>query len=97
LGTDPLKKHAFNIMLKPIGPVCNLDCTYCYYLEKKQLYPYARGFRINDDILEIFIKEYIESQPVPIVTFVWQGGEPTLLGIDFFRKALEYAKKTCPG
>ena len=97
MGTEPLKKHAFNIMLKPIGPVCNLDCTYCYYLEKKQLYPYARGFRINDDILEIFIKEYIESQPVPIVTFVWQGGEPTLLGIDFFRKALDMQKKHARG
>ncbi|MFP4366765.1 MAG: radical SAM protein, partial [Bacteroidales bacterium] len=93
----PVKRSAFQVMLKPVGPVCNLDCTYCYYLEKKNLYPYAKGFRLNDDLLEQFIKEYIEAQDVPVVSFVWQGGEPTLLGVDYFRKAVELQKKYSGG
>jgi uncharacterized protein len=84
---------AFNVMLKPIGPVCNLNCTYCYYLEKKNLYLDTRSFRMSEEILEHFTKQYIESQNVPVVSFVWQGGEPTMLGIDYFKKALEFQDK----
>jgi len=100
LFTDALKLHkpfAFNIMVKPSGPLCNLDCTYCYYLEKKNLYIGKKDFRLSEELLETFIQQYIEAQQVPVVTFVWQGGEPTLLGIDFFRKAVGLQKKYANG
>ena len=84
-------------MLKPIGPACNLNCTYCYYLEKKNLYPYAKGYRLNEGLLEKFIEEYIKSQDVPVVSFVWQGGEPTMLGLDYFKKAVELQQKYSEG
>ena len=85
--------HAYNIMIKPVGPVCNLNCTYCYYLEKKNLYREAESFRMNEEVLESFIRQYIQSQTVPTISFVWQGGEPTLLGLDFFEKVLELQEK----
>lgn len=84
---------AFHIMAKPIGPVCNLDCTYCYYLEKDKIYNQTKNFRMPDDILESYTRQYIESQDIPELTFTWQGGEPTLLGLDFFRKALALQNK----
>ncbi len=93
----PVKRSAFQVMLKPVGPACNLDCTYCYYLEKKNLYPFAKGYRLKDDVLETFIREYIQAQDVPVVSFVWQGGEPTMLGVDYFRKAWELQQKYSEG
>jgi uncharacterized protein len=80
-------------MTKPHGPVCNLNCTYCYYLEKKKLYPSAGSFRMDEALLESYIRQYIESQDIPDITFTWQGGEPTLMGIEFFRKAVDLQKK----
>jgi len=100
LFTDALKLKrpaAFNVMVKPIGSVCNLNCTYCYYLEKKKLYTGIESFRMPDNILEEFTKQYIEANEVPVVTFTWQGGEPTLMGLDFFRKAVGYQKKYAGG
>ena len=85
--------RAFHVMTKPIGPICNLDCEYCFYLDKEKLYPNTRSFRMNDEILENYVREYIEAQQVNEVTFAWQGGEPTLMGVDFFRRAAEYQKK----
>jgi uncharacterized protein len=82
---------AFHIMVKPRGSICNLDCHYCYYLSKENLYP-GSGFRMPEDVLEEFTRQYIEAQQVSEVTFAWQGGEPTLMGLDFFRKALEFQK-----
>lgn len=96
LFTDALKlkrPNAFNVMLKPAGPSCNLDCTYCYYLEKKKLFSEEASFRMTDELLELYTKQYIEANQVPVVTFTWQGGEPTLMGLDFFRKAIELQKK----
>lgn len=87
------KPTAYSVMLKPVGPVCNLNCTYCYYLEKKNLYPSSRNFRMSDEVLEEYTRQYIASQNVPVVSFVWQGGEPCLLGVDFFKKAVSYQKK----
>ncbi|MBN1141411.1 MAG: anaerobic sulfatase maturase [Deltaproteobacteria bacterium] len=84
--------HGLHLMAKPIGPACNLDCTYCFYLEKQALYGTAKDFRMSDEVLHAFIASYIASQPTPVVEFVWQGGEPTLLGIDFFRKVVEFQK-----
>ena len=96
LFTDALKlkrPNAFHVMLKPAGPSCNLNCTYCYYLEKKKLYPEKREMKMSDDLLENFTRQFIEAHQVPTVTFTWQGGEPTLMGLDFLRKAIELQKK----
>ncbi|RKX35387.1 MAG: anaerobic sulfatase maturase [Verrucomicrobia bacterium] len=83
----------FHIMTKPIGPLCNLDCEYCFYLEKEVLYPEKSNFRMSDEVLENYVRTYIEAQPVNEVNFAWQGGEPTLLGVKFFRKVVELQKK----
>ena len=96
LFTDALKlrrPNAFNVMLKPAGPSCNLNCTYCYYLEKSRLYPHSANLKMSDKILENFTRQFIEAHQVPVVTFTWQGGEPSLMGLDFFRKALAYQKQ----
>jgi len=81
--------QGLHIVAKPIGPVCNLDCAYCFYLEKQALYGTGENYRMPDDVLTAFIKGYVEAQPTPVVEFVWQGGEPTLLGIEFFRRVVE--------
>lgn len=86
----------FHMMAKPIGPVCNLNCTYCYYLSKKDFYKENEQWRIADDILEEYIKQYINEQNCKQINFSWQGGEPTLLGIDFFRKVVKLQKKYSP-
>jgi len=83
---------AFHIMLKPRGPICNLNCVYCYYLSKERLYP-GSDFRMSDELLETFTRAYIKAQRVPEVTFAWQGGEPTLIGLDFFRRAVELQER----
>jgi len=87
----------FHIMTKPMGPLCNLDCSYCFYLEKARLFPKNERFRMNDAQLETYIKNYIEAQPGPQVSFAWQGGEPTLAGLDFFKKAVAFQKKYAAG
>jgi uncharacterized protein len=100
LFTDALKlnrPHAFHVMIKPAGPSCNLSCAYCYYLEKKKLYPSKDEFRMSDELLEDYTRQFIEANRIPVVTFTWQGGEPTLLGLDFFRKALDLQKKYAGG
>jgi uncharacterized protein len=79
-------------MLKPRGPVCNLACEYCYYLSKQNLYPDA-DFCMPDEVLESFTRQYIKAQRVPEVTFGWQGGEPLLMGLDFFRRAVALQEK----
>ncbi|MGA2652840.1 MAG: anaerobic sulfatase maturase [Terracidiphilus sp.] len=84
----------FHIMAKPHGPICNLDCTYCYYLEKENLYAAkGRDYRMSDTVLESYIRQYIQSQPAQHVSFAWQGGEPTLLGVPFFERVIELQKK----
>ena len=88
--------RAFHVMTKPIGPLCNLDCRYCFYLEKQKLFPANEHFRMSDHTLETYIRQYIEQQDIPEIQFAWQGGEPTLLGLDFFRKVLALqAKYAC--
>ncbi len=77
---------AFHVMTKPVGPICNLNCTYCFYLEKEKLFGETEQFRMSDEVLEAYIRQYIEQQDVPEVSFAWQGGEPTLLGVDYFKK-----------
>jgi uncharacterized protein len=75
-------------MAKPAGPMCNMDCEYCYYLEKSELYAGRKGYKMPEDLLEHFIDEYINCQTSPFVQFTWHGGEALLRGIDFYRKAL---------
>jgi uncharacterized protein len=83
---------AFQILAKPTGAVCNLDCKYCFFLSKEMLYPGSR-FRMANELLEKYIRQYIEAQAIPQVTISWQGGEPTLMGLDFFRRSVAYAEK----
>lgn len=81
----------FNVMAKPAGPFCNIDCTYCYYTEKTGLYPDTAKFRMSDAVLARYTAALIAAQAaagLSEVTFYWQGGEPTVLGIDFYRRAL---------
>jgi uncharacterized protein len=91
--TPPGAKRRFHAMVKPIGSACNLDCKYCYYLSKQSLLDQHRGERIREDRLEDFIRQYIEGQDGEQVVFSWQGGEPTLLGLDFFRKVVALEEK----
>jgi len=86
---------SYHVMLKPRGAICNLDCSYCYYLKKEELYP-GSDFRMSDEVLEAFTRQYIESQQGPEIVFGWQGGEPTLMGLDFFQRAVALQRKYAP-
>jgi len=83
-------------MAKPVGPVCNLECSYCYYLDSARLYTSRHKFRMSDALLETYIRQYIEASPGPVVLFVWHGGEPALAGLDFYRRAVELQKRYLP-
>ncbi|MBN1995213.1 MAG: anaerobic sulfatase maturase [Anaerolineae bacterium] len=83
---------ACHLLAKPTGAICNLGCKYCFFLSKEALYPGSR-FRMPDDVLEQYLRQYLETQPGPEVTISWQGGEPTLMGVDFFRRSVELAEK----
>ncbi len=86
----------FQIFAKPAGAACNLDCRYCYYLRKDLLYPEGGAFRMADDLLEEYIRQQIAIAPDPEIGFFWHGGEPTLLGLDYFRKITELQRKHLP-
>ena len=81
------------MLAKPSGPICNLDCHYCFYTEKETLFSGTPSFRMSDETLKKFIKQYIEAQESPEIPFVWQGGEPTLMGLDFYKKVIEFQRK----
>jgi uncharacterized protein len=85
----PGMKHRFHAMVKPVGSQCNLDCKYCYYLHKEELLHQSRTPRMSDEIVEQHVRQYIEAQTGDEVVFSWQGGEPTILGLEFFRKVVE--------
>ena len=94
--TAPASFPTFHVMTKPTGAICNLDCVYCYYLEKEDLYPESRkaaAFRMSDAVLEEYVRQFIASQRSREVTFEWQGGEPTLLGLGFFERVLELQER----
>ncbi|MCM2465433.1 anaerobic sulfatase maturase [Methanoculleus oceani] len=88
-GEVPL---AFHVMAKPTGARCNLDCAYCFFLKKEQLYPDS-NFRMTDEVMEEYIRQTLEGHRVPEVTIAWQGGEPTLMGLEFFRRSVKVQKK----
>ena len=83
---------AFHVLAKPTGARCNLDCAYCFFLKKERLYP-GSDFRMSDATMEAYIRQTVEGQTAPEVTIAWQGGEPTLMGLDFFRRAVEVERK----
>lgn len=87
----------FHVMAKPIGPKCNLDCDYCFYLHKKDLLSTNNNWRMSDEVLDEFIRQYISEQTCHEVIFSWQGGEPTLLGLEFFNKVIKLEKKYANG
>jgi uncharacterized protein len=83
---------AFSVLVKPTGAVCNLDCKYCFFLSKQTLYPDS-DFRMADDLVEEYIRQLLESQKGSVVALAWQGGEPTLMGLGFFRRTMELVAK----
>ena len=87
---------AFSTMLKPAGSACNLDCHYCYYLDKAVQYG-GRQAVMSDELLELYVKQYICANEVDTVQFCWHGGEPLLLGVDFYRRAMEFQRKYADG
>ncbi len=90
--TTPTAPPRIHVLAKPTGAICNLDCSYCFFLDKELLYPGSR-FRMPDDVLEAYIRQLIESHRSNQVTVAWQGGEPTLMGIDFFQRAIAYQEQ----
>ena len=91
IGFNPLKYPVY-VMAKPIGPACNLHCDYCYYLDKKSMNPNDMTNRMSDATLELYIEQYINAQPVKQILFTWHGGEPLLMGLDYYRKAIRLQK-----
>ena len=83
---------AFHLLAKPTGSTCNLACDYCFFLEKEKLYPGVRA-RMSDELLERYIGQLIDAHQTPEVTIAWQGGEPMLMGLEFFRRAVDLAKE----
>ena len=98
MDKPPWAQRGLHVIAKPIGPVCNLRCTYCFYLEKESLYPAGEPWRMSDQTLEAYVRQYVEAQPeiVEEISFAFQGGEPTLVGLDFFRRAVELQKQYLP-
>ena len=84
------------VMAKPVGSRCNMRCTYCYYLDKGKYSENKKQTRMSFDLLEKLIRQTVAASPGPVVSFTWHGGEPTLAGLDFYRKALELEKKYLP-
>ena len=86
----------FQVFAKPAGAVCNLRCSYCYYLKKENLYPKGKSFRMPDEILERYIVQHIDASDAPVIGFSWHGGEPTVLGLDYFRKIVALQRRHQP-
>jgi uncharacterized protein len=86
----------FQVLAKPVGPLCNMGCDYCYYLEKEQIFPVGTRFRMPEVLLEEYIVQHLEASTEEIIQFSWHGGEPTLAGIDYFRKIVELQQKHVP-
>lgn len=86
----------FQVFAKAIGSVCNLGCNYCYYLKKQGLYPEEKSFRMSDDILEEYIVQHISASIDSVIRFSWHGGEPTMLGSDYFQKIVALQRKHQP-
>ncbi len=86
----------FQVFVKPVGAICNLDCVYCYYLEKEFIYPSLKTLRMSDEVLEKYIAQQIEATTGSVIHFAWHGGEPTLFGLDAFRKIVRLQRRYKP-
>lgn len=91
-GASPVGPPSFHLLAKPTGAVCNLDCRYCFFLAKQELYPEGR-FRMSDEVLDAYLGQLLDAHRTREVTVAWQGGEPTLMGVDFFRRAVAVAER----
>lgn len=95
-GSGPLERawspEAFHVLAKPTGAICNLGCSYCFFLDKEELYEGSR-FHMSDEVLDRYIRQLIDAHSSPVVTVAWQGGEPTLMGLDFYRRAIEVQER----
>ena len=85
--------RSFHVVMKSVGSRCNLNCGYCYYLDKDDTLPDVGAERMSDELLEEFTRQYIAGQDVDSILFNWHGGEPALLGLDFYRKAVQLQEK----
>lgn len=85
-------RPGFHVMAKPTGAACNLNCAYCFFLAKESLYP-GSSFRMSDEVMESYIRQTIAAQRTPEITIAWQGGEPTLMGLNFYRRAAATAQR----
>jgi uncharacterized protein len=83
---------AFSLLVKPTGAACNLACEYCFYLSKDLLYP-GSGFRMTNELLKETLKQFLHAQQAPEINVAWQGGEPTLMGLEFFKRSVELARR----
>ncbi len=95
LSDDARPGHSppcFHLLAKPSGSTCNIDCTYCFFLSKEALYPNEKQ-RMSDATLEAYIRQLLESHRTPEVTVAWQGGEPTLMKLEFFKRSVELVEK----
>ncbi len=90
------ERKGFTSMVKPVGSLCNMRCKYCYYLDKAALYG-GHEPKMDESLLELYIKSHIEGNSLPVLSFAWHGGEPLLAGVDFYRKAVELQKKYAGG
>ncbi len=88
--------RGFQVFAKPAGPACNFRCHYCYYLEKDELFPKGSPLRMSDHLLARYIAQHFEASPDKTVRFSWHGGEPTILGIDYFRRIIDLQRENCP-
>jgi uncharacterized protein len=86
------RRKAVSTMVKPVGSLCNLDCSYCYYLDKASLYDHHQP-KMDFELLDEYIRQYIEANEVPEITFCWHGGEPLIAGIDYYRRAVAIQNK----
>ena len=90
---NKISVREFQIFTKPVGPACNLDCVYCYYLDKSMLFGADKLYHMSEDILETYIRQHLDACTEPVVTFSWHGGEPMRAGLNFYRKAVALQKK----
>jgi len=85
-------RPGFHVMAKPTGAICNLDCAYCFFLSKESFYP-GSSFRMSGEVMEGYIRQTLEAHSTPEVTLAWQGGEPTLMGLEFYQRVVETVKR----
>ncbi len=90
------REREFQAFVKPVGAACNLRCSYCYYLSRKELYPTEAFPRMKEELLEEYIRQHIDATTDETVFFSWHGGEPTLAGLAFYRKAVDLQKRMLP-